>query len=598
MSSAAHVAAGLPLGFLGLPSVQSIVEAIANGFAQALAGALVPGFLKHAGVASIQWLVALPDPGSWTHVDALEGQMAWLGFSLMPVTLAVSAIRYWTMGLTGSAHPAGAVARCVGSCGLLVAYPWVVGQAVAAANTLTHAILGFPEVAGGLSSLVSVLFGGALLTGGGTAFLAILVIVGVVFAGALFAMQAFLTLLLCVLVVAGPPLIAVSPVPELAHLARGWARALGVVCLIPVCWTVLFAVAGALTLDATDVEGGAGGVPGHVIAAFAALAVWVLAVRLPMMLLGELRGFLAGGLRRGAGGGAGEAGGGGRGLPGAEQLRLAHARLRSVALDGVPAVAASAGAAAGALGAPSGGPVGAARRRLRRAVARSGDRSGGAGGVGAGGAVKRERPAVPGERGLRGRLAQAGRVAAEAPGLAREAVASGTAEQMRGGSQADARPQPPGQVRAKGSGPGRRSGRGDDGGRQTAPKAGAGLRSERAASTPKVPLRRADADSAHRSAAGFSPATQAGALHQSRPAAGNQPREGRAAASSQRTQAPETRRQRDRPRPASMPAQPEPAKRPQTVRRQGNTGRVGKRAGGAQRSQRAKRNPHRKPKKP
>ena len=54
-----------PIAFLGLPSLHSIIEAIAKGFFGALAGALVPGWLKHGTVATIQHLVALPDPASW-----------------------------------------------------------------------------------------------------------------------------------------------------------------------------------------------------------------------------------------------------------------------------------------------------------------------------------------------------------------------------------------------------------------------------------------------------------------------------------------------------------------------------------------------------
>lgn len=442
MIALAHLGASalsvLPAGFLGLPSVSEVVEAIADGFTQALAGALVPGFLKSATVATIQWLVALPNPGSWTHVSALEGQMSWLGFSLMPVTLTIATIRYWTLGLTGNAHPVSAVGRCIAGCGVLVAYPWIVAQAVAGANTLTHAILGLPEVSNGLSSLVTVLFGGALLSGAGSAFAAVLVIVGVIFAAALFAMQAFLTLLLSVLIVSGPPLIAVGAVPELSHLARGWARALGVVCMIPVCWTVLFAVAGALTLDATDISGGAGGLPGHITAAFAALATWVLAVRLPLLLLGELRGFLTSGFHRSPAAGGAPAAGGSR-MPGVDRVRLAQARLRSITFDGVPALAGSAGMAAGALGAPEGGPAGALRRSAGRLAGRASAARRPASATG---------PATPGTqparqsgraRGPRARLAEAARIIAQAPGRARVAVKDGVAAEMAAG-QGNGRP--------------------------------------------------------------------------------------------------------------------------------------------------------------
>ena len=163
-------------------------------------------------------------------------------------------------------------------------------ESVAATNTLTHAILGFPVVANGLASIITVLFGGALLLGAGGVFGAFLVIVGVIFAAGLFASQEALTVLLALVFAAGPPFIALSPIPELSHLARTWAHALMAIVLVPIGWTMLFAVAGALTLDATSFTGGAsGGLPGHIAAAFAGLITFVLAVKLPLMLLGELR---------------------------------------------------------------------------------------------------------------------------------------------------------------------------------------------------------------------------------------------------------------------------------------------------------------------
>jgi hypothetical protein len=349
---------GLP--FPGLPSLHGIIEAIANGFFGAFASALVPGFLKHATVATIQALVALPDPAAWPHVSELQGEMTFLGVLLLPVTLAIGTLRYWLVGLTGGPSPVLAVGRAGWATGVLVAYRWIVEQVVAAANTLTHAILGFPAVSGGLSRIVTVLFGGSLLVGAGGVFGALLVIVGVVFAAALFAAQVLVTLVLALLTVAGPLLIAVSAIPELSHLARSWAHALLAVALIPVGWTVLFATAGALALDATSFTGGAGGLPEHVAAAFAGLITFVLAVRLPMMLFAQARHLMF------AGAAGGRTGAGAQALPGAERVSAAQARLRSLAFDAAPAVGRTVGVAAGAFGAPAGGPVGAIRRRVSR----------------------------------------------------------------------------------------------------------------------------------------------------------------------------------------------------------------------------------------
>jgi hypothetical protein len=422
-----------PLAFLGLPSLHSIIEAIAKGFFSALAGALVPDFLKHGTVATIQHLVALPDPASWGHVSELESDMTYLGMSLMPVTLAVCTLRYWMMGLTGAAHPVSAIGRCAGATGVLVIYRWLIEQTVAATNTLTHAILGFPVVANGLASIITILFGGALLLGAGGVFGAFLVIVGVVFAAGLFASAEALTVLLALVFCAGPPFIALAPIPELSHLARVWGHALMAIVLVPIGWTILFATAGALTLDATSVTGGAGGLPGHIAAAFAGLITFVIAVKLPMMLLGELRHILGGAMRGGGGGGGSQ---GQATMPGAERMRAAHARLRSVAFEGVPSLGQSAGRAAGAMGAPAGGPLGAAGRGLAGAARRTGLVSGmtpaaagtGAlGGMAAGGAAR----AAGSKGGVRERLSRARTVIATAPRDARAAMAGSSRRAAR-----------------------------------------------------------------------------------------------------------------------------------------------------------------------
>jgi hypothetical protein len=415
-----------PLGFPGLPSLHSIIEAIANGFFGALADALVPGFLKHGTVATIQHLVALPDPDTWSHVHQLQGDMTYLAVMLMPATLAVGTLRYWLVGFTGQAHPVAAVARCSWVTAVLVGYGWIVGQIVAATNTLTHAILGFPTVGNGLQRIIGVLFGGALLAGAGGVFGAFLVIIGVLFAAGLFAAQVLLTVVLALLVVAGPPLIALSAIPELSHLARAWAHALLATALVPLGWTVLFATAGALCLDATSFTGGAQGLPGHVAAAFAGLITFVLAVKLPLMLLGELRRLLtATGSARPSGTASAPS------TPGAERVRAAHARLRSAALDGVPSLGRSVGRAAGAMGAPVGGPLGAAHRGLAGAARRTGIRPTTAAGAAAARASKGRREPT----GVGGRLARAGGILRDAPREAKNAMtASARAEASASGS--------------------------------------------------------------------------------------------------------------------------------------------------------------------
>jgi len=461
----------VPLGFLGLPSLHGIIEGIANGFFGALADALVPGFLKRGTVATIQHLVALPDPGAWTHVGQLQGDMVYLAAMLLPVTLAVGTLRYWFVGFTGQAHPVLAVGRCTWVTGVLVGYRWIVDETVAATNTLTHAILGFPTVGNGLQRIIGVLFGGALLTGTGGVFGAFLMIIGVLFAAGLFAAQVLLTVVLALLIVAGPPLIALSAIPELSHLARTWAHALLATALVPLGWTVLFATAGALCLDATSFTGGAGGLPGHVAAAFAGLITFVLAVKLPLMLLGEMRHlFGAASLSR-----RGERTAGSTPAPGVARVTAAHARLRSAAFQGAPSLGRSVGRAAGAMGAPAGGPLGAARRGLAATAYRAGIPGAAAGlavpggASGPGGAASEDRAGV-GER-----LADAGRILASAPREAKAAMAGGAREVTRA---------PVGAASPRAGEPRSRNGEKDRAAAQ--PPASAGAREPRAAPRPDV----------------------------------------------------------------------------------------------------------------
>ncbi|HMH46909.1 MAG TPA: hypothetical protein VK538_04265, partial [Solirubrobacteraceae bacterium] len=247
-----------------------------------------------------------------------------------------------------------------------------------------------------------------------------------------------LTVLLALVFCAGPPFIALSPIPELSHLARVWSHALLAIMLVPIGWTILFATAGALTLDATSVTHGAGGLPGHIAAAFAGLITFILAVKLPLMLFGELRHILGGALR---GGGGPDGSRSATAMPGAERMRAAHARLRSFAVEGMPALGRSAGRAAGAMGAPEGGPLGAARRGLAGAARRTGLASSITPAAAGAGAVAAGAAGVAASRtgGQRERLTRARTILAGAPREARAAMGSGSSRAARASAQRGAR---------------------------------------------------------------------------------------------------------------------------------------------------------------
>jgi len=424
-----------PLGLLGIPSIHSIVEGIVNYFFSTLAKALVPDFLKEASVATIKWLVAVPDPSTWTHVAQLEGDMTYLAVSLLGVSFTAATVRYLLVGLAGTGHPMQALGSTVGSAGALMVYSWATHQLVGLVNTLTNAILSYPVVGNGLQRTVGLMFGGALLVGSGGVFVAVLVIVGVVFATVMFAMKVLVLLAYALLYVVGVLVLGVRPLPEFAHLTRAWGTAVLGVSMIPIGWAILFAAAGALSLDATTVgavgnTGLLGGLTSHVAGLFAALLTFWLALKLPLGVIGHLRGALGGVATPSPATGGGGAGGG---LPGQARLSAANARLRAGTLQAGRVV----GSAAGALGAPRGGAVGAGMRAGGRLAAPLGAAAGVAGAVAAGkaqGVARRLAGTRPGRaladsrfaKAATGRMRAAGLVLAGGPRQVRDATRQAT----------------------------------------------------------------------------------------------------------------------------------------------------------------------------
>lgn len=351
----------MSLALLGLPSVEDVVRKVVDTLFAALSQALLPDFLRDGSVAAIRWLIALPDPANqalWPHLAQLERNMEALGFGLLGLTLTATAIRYTLAGFGagGATHPLTAVAQTAGAAAAIVAYHWAFTSAVGLANALTAQILAWPVVAQGLGRTVKVLFGGSLLVGSGSAFLALLALFAIFFAAALFLMKVAVLMAAAILYVAGPPLIAIAPVPELGRFLRLWLFVAVAVCLIPVGWCVIFATAGAISLDVTSF-GGLGSQGGSEIVAakttgvFAGLLTFGLAAWWPVKLVKVAAGFAT-------------AAGGARGPSSAGQhaatrrLEVARARLRA----GLVAGGAVMGRAAGAAGAPAGGAVGAIGR--------------------------------------------------------------------------------------------------------------------------------------------------------------------------------------------------------------------------------------------
>ena len=286
-----------------LPSIGELLNGVVNGVFGALLSALTPSFLKHADIHTLEWLIALPnvaDTAIWPTVGRLEANMVWVAGAILPTTLIIATTRDTALSLSFRAHPGNALLRVVGAVFWLILYRFAVSNAVAFVNVLTHTMLSWSIVAQGLHRTVLVMFGGSVIVGAGGAFLALLGLVALVFAVCLFALKVLLLMVLAVLFVAGPLLIALTPLPTVGYLARGWLLALVGICLIPVGWCIIFATAGAISLDVTNLGGGAH-IGSRVVGAFAALATFYIALKWPLMVLGHVRGSLGGlGVRPGA----------------------------------------------------------------------------------------------------------------------------------------------------------------------------------------------------------------------------------------------------------------------------------------------------------
>jgi hypothetical protein len=310
----------VPLALLGIhfPSVSSIVGGVVKLFFGALLKVL--GVPVHATAAALRWLVAVPDPADqsqWPTVGRLEGDMQAVGVGLLPLTFTLAAVRYWLAGLSGQpTWSLEAVVRVTGAVGGLVAYGWAFGNVVAAINVVTNAMLAFPAVQHGMTATVGVLFAGGLAGGG--VLLAIIGLVLVFLAVALFFMKVLVLVVFGALYVTGGALIVVSALPELHPLWRAWKLALGAAAMIPIGWCVLFALAGAFTADVTRLGGGF--LTGKLVGALAALAIYAIALKWPLMVLARAKMMLG----PGALGTPGQAG--------TRDVRAARAGLQSAAL--------------------------------------------------------------------------------------------------------------------------------------------------------------------------------------------------------------------------------------------------------------------------
>ena len=347
---------------IGIPSISDILRSIANDLFNVLAGAFLPGWLKHAPAATLRWLIALPDPADavqWPTMHRLEQDTTAVAVAFLPLTLAVAAARYTASSVAGGVHhPAESLGRLVGAAFGLVIFPWAFSNMIAAVNVTTTALLSFADIAHGLQRALALMFTGGLLFGVTGPLIAVLVIGAILLAAGLFVMKVGILALFAILFVAGPLTLACYPIPELHGAFRLWSGLLIALAAIPVGWCVIFATAGAISADITHI-GTPAAIGTRLVGFFAGVLTFWIAFRWPFFLITMVRN--RGLLSTDLGGGAnGQAAAGGVSLG----ERAAQARTALLAAGGT--VGAAASATGTAVGMPRGGLAGAGARLAAR----------------------------------------------------------------------------------------------------------------------------------------------------------------------------------------------------------------------------------------
>jgi hypothetical protein len=340
---------------IGIPSISDILRSIANDLFNVLAGAFLPGWLKHAPAATLRWLIALPDPADavqWPTMHRLEQDTTAVAVAFLPLTLAVAAARYTASSVAGGVHhPAESLGRLVGAAFGLVIFPWAFSNMVAAVNVTTTALLSFADIDHGLQRALALMFTGGLLFGVTGPLIAVLVIGAILLAAGLFVMKVGILALFAILFVAGPLTLACYPIPELHGAFRLWSGLLIALAAIPIGWCVIFATAGAISADITHI-GTPAAIGTRLVGFFAGVLTFWIAFRWPFFLITMVRS--RGLLSTDLGGGAnGQAAAGGVSLG----ERAAQARTALLAAGGSILATAPAAVRASVAnrGAPDGG---------------------------------------------------------------------------------------------------------------------------------------------------------------------------------------------------------------------------------------------------
>jgi hypothetical protein len=287
---------------------------------QTVADLLIPDWLAEPASGFLTWLVATTDwsqtfrnqvgaESVYSGINGLQSNFQYFGFGLL--TSGVT----WTVmtGYLGQRSGLDAVRLLFGAGVALLFYRWGWAQLSALSNVITSSLLDTPAVTKGFSQMIALGAGGGALA----SFLLgpiIAIAVGLALLG-LIAAKVALLVLSAVVYVTGGFVLGLVTWPFGRQIVAAWTTMLLGVFALPIVWTALFAVSGAMFTDigtaggkAVVTQGIIKGTLSQLTLAIAGFISLYLAIKAAGLIFGMVRSVP---LFQAAGGGSG----GGGGLP-------------------------------------------------------------------------------------------------------------------------------------------------------------------------------------------------------------------------------------------------------------------------------------------
>jgi len=335
----------------GLGAIDWTVELASKFLINTIGGfvkALIPDEWKDQALAVMKWIVGVPNysaqvttPGGsraygFSGLNQLRDVMLWLGLALLPLTLTV-AVGTRTFGQ--GEHPAVPLFRVGVLAVLMLSYTWLWSNGAALANQFSASILGTPRVADGIENLFSFLVTGAGVGGMPLIGLILMGVCGVYLLLMIFT-KIVVLLVGAIVYVIGPLILGVSPTERGSALASAWLSMVAAVLILPIVWTIVFAVAAVLMFDAGDpnaaaIVGGSssiGKVFGGLLLGMAGVAGFWLNIKITKASASILTSQVSALLTTATAGGGG--GGGGARLSGPSAVRTVQDFRRTMASAG------------------------------------------------------------------------------------------------------------------------------------------------------------------------------------------------------------------------------------------------------------------------